>query len=252
MKIKFSRSFSQLFLMNLRLLYRNPTGMFFSVAMPVVIYVGLSVLPFAGAFNTGVAYSSFVLPGIIALTVMQGGIYGLAYWMIDLRTRGVVKRFLVTPIRTSELMLSVISSRVLLALLQVVFLTALGVAFFGVVFSPRMLLVLPLAVLGSAIFLIVGLLVARIANSYEAAAPITTAVGLPLTFLGNIFIPLKSLPNALQIVGKLLPITYLADGMRLIFLGPIDFRALFMDILVLLVWLVALLLLALWQFRLKE
>ena len=79
-------SFTQLFLMNMRLVYRNRSGLFFTLVMPTLIYVALSVLPIGSTFGgrAGASYSQYVLPGIIAMTIMQGGIYGLAYWMIDL------------------------------------------------------------------------------------------------------------------------------------------------------------------------
>src|SRR3954470_21858365 len=110
LKINMSSSFKQLFLMNLRLIYRNYTGVFFTLVMPAIIYVALSILPIGRTGDGGPNYSQYVLPGILAMTVMQGGIYGLAYWMIDLKSRGVIKRFLVTPISQTELIISVLSS----------------------------------------------------------------------------------------------------------------------------------------------
>src|SRR5690242_4442427 len=120
-------SFKQLFLMNLRLVYRNTTGIFFTLVMPAIIYIALSVLPIGNALGSKLSYSQYVLPGIIAMTVMQGGIYGLAYWMIDLKARGVIKRYLVTPLSQTELVISVLSSRILVAIGQAVFLTLVGV-----------------------------------------------------------------------------------------------------------------------------
>lgn len=245
-------SFVQLFLMNLRLVYRNRSGIFFTLVMPAIIYIALSVLPIGGTLGGAFNYSQYVLPGIIAMTIMQGGIYGLAYWMIDLKARGVIKRFLVTPLKQSELIISVLASRVIIALLQAIFLTLVGIIFFHTTVAFNVLFVFVLATLGAGIFLLIGLLISMFADSYEAAAPITTAVGLPLTFLGNIFFPVESLPRVLRIVGEILPITYLADGIRTLFLGPTIPLKVWTDTGILLVWFIAILAFTLWKFRLKE
>lgn len=238
--------------MNLRLIYRNRTGVFFSVVMPSIIYVTLSLLPVNKILNIGVNYTAFVLPGIIAMTVMQGGIYGLSYWMIDMRSRGVIKRFLVTPIKNSELVITTLISRLLLALAQVTFLTLLGFIIFRTALSWSVLLAIPVVILGATIFLLIGLLIANFADSVETAAPIITAVGLPLTFFGNIFFPVQSLPGFLGVIGKALPITYFADATRSIFLNSYTWESLSRDIGVLLIWLVVILAVTLWRFKLEE
>jgi ABC-2 type transport system permease protein len=247
-------SFIQLFLMNFRLLYRNRTGIFFTLAMPAIIYVALSVLPIGGGVggSSDINYSQYVLPGIIAMTIMQGGIYGLAYWMIDLKSRGVIKRFLVTPIKQSELIVSVLASRIVVSIAQAIFLTLVGLIFFHVEIGMNILLAIPFVILGSGIFLLVGLLISMFADTYESAAPITTAVGLPMTFLGNIFFPVDSLPKVLKFVGEALPITYLANGIRTVFLQATIPTTIWRDLGILLAWFVVILALALWKFRLKE
>ncbi len=121
-----SQSFWQLFLMNLKLLYRNRGGLFFTIVMPAIIYVALSVLPIGNVAGGKFNYSNYVLPGIVAMTIMQGGIYGLAYWMVDMKAKGVIKRFLVTPISERELVVSLLSARVLIVIIQVIVLTAIG------------------------------------------------------------------------------------------------------------------------------
>ena len=245
-------SFNQLFLMNFRQLYRNPTGIFFTLVMPAIIYAALSVLPIGAVLGGTVGYSQYVLPGIIAMTIMQGGIYGLAYWMIDLKSKGVIKRFLATPLSQIELVLSVLLSRIIVAIGQAVFLTLVGVIFFGAKVGISALLVIPFAILGAGIFLLVGLLISMFADSYEAAAPITTAIGLPLTFLGNIFFSVDSLPDVLRYVANILPITYLADAIRSLFLTSQIPARVWTDAGILLLWFIVILGLTLWRFRLKE
>ena len=175
-------SFGQLFLTNLKLIYRNRGGAFWTLVMPVFIYVALSVLPVGKIAGARFNYSDYILPGIIAMTIMQGGIYGLAYWMVDLKSRGVIKRLLVTPINKTELVISLLCARVAIILVQLVVLTAVGVIFFHASFAGNVLSVIIFSLLGGFIFLLLGLLISTFANTYEAAAPITTAIGLPLTF----------------------------------------------------------------------
>src|SRR3989344_2399300 len=113
-------SFWELFKTNLRIIYRNINGLFWTLVMPAFIYIALSVLPVGKLLEGQVKYSNFVLPGIIAMVIMQGGIYGLAYWMVELRARGVLKRFMVTPINKTELILSMVAARVVVMYVQVI------------------------------------------------------------------------------------------------------------------------------------
>jgi ABC-2 type transport system permease protein len=244
-------SFFQLLVMNFRLLYRNRTGLFFTLAMPVIMYVALSILPIGDFIGSEINYSDYVLPGIIAMTIMQGGIYGLAYWFIDLKSRNVIKRFLVTPLRPRDLIGSVLLSRTVVAMIQVVLLTAIGWLFFNVAVGSHLILALGFTAIGAPIFLLMGLLISTFADSYEAAAPITTAIGLPLTFLGNIFFPVTVLPQPFVVVAKLLPIMYLSDGIRSVFLNIGTWSDWGFNAAVLMGWLVLMSILTAVFFRLK-
>lgn len=220
--------------------------------MPAFIYIALSVLPIGKFTGTQIKYSNYVLPGIIAMTIMQGGIYGLAYWMVDLKSRGIIKRLMATPIKQWQLALSLISARLVIVVAQTVILTLLGVFIFKADFAGNILSSLILVLLGGAIFLCLGLIISGFAKSYDTAAPITSAVGLPLTFLGDIFYPISSLPHGLQMFAKILPITYLADGLRQSYLYPFNFNAIGFDILILTGWLILILLVTVKVFKLKE
>src|SRR5690242_19016067 len=111
-------SFYQLFLINLKIFYRNTQGFYWTIVMPAIIYVALSVLPLNAFLGGQIKYSNFVLPGVVAMTIMQTGIYGLAYWMIDLKTQKVIKRFLATPIRSVDFVLAIVASRLVIILVE--------------------------------------------------------------------------------------------------------------------------------------
>ena len=220
--------------------------------MPSFIYIALSVLPIGAGDSSGTSYSTYVLPGIIAMTIMQTGIYGLAYWMVDLKARGVIKRFMATPIRGWEFIAGIISSRMVIVVIEVVVLSLLGVFAFHAKFAGNFVSIIILTLLGGGIFLLLGLLISNFAKSYETAAPITSAIGLPLTFLGNIFFPIDGLPKALKLFAEALPITYLADGLRQAYLYSFNFQKIAKDELILLVWFVAMLALTISIFKLRE
>jgi|GEM_PF-711659 len=248
-------SFIELFKINLRIAYRDKQGFFWTLGMPAVIYIVVSILPVGNFLTPNQNYSNFVLPGIIAMTIMQTGIYNLSYWLIDLKARGVLKRFLVTPIRTRDLILAILASRTVVIISELLVLTMVGALFFHAPLNLSPLSVLAtliIIIVGGSIFLLIGLLISYFANSYQAAAPITSAIGLPLAILGNIFYPIETLPHSLQILAKLLPITYMADGLRQSFLYTFDFTKIGFDILMLLIWLTILLIFTLSVFKLKE
>lgn len=246
------KSFIELFKINLKVIYRFPQSLFWIIVMPVGFYVVISLFHIEKFINLGTTYSNFLLPGIIALTVMQNGLYGLAYWLVDLRGQGVIKRFTVTPIKPLTLVLSVVCARTLISLMQATILTLIGVIFFHADFYPNLISILLLIILGSIVFLLIGLLISTFAKSYDAAAPITTMVGLPMTFLGGAFYPAENFPKILEILVHILPLTFFSRSLRFIYLHPFSFQVVWRDYVILLIWLIALLFIVAKRFRIEE
>lgn len=244
-------SIFELFQTNLKIFLRNKSGLFWTIVMPVGLYTALSVLPIP-SLKGALAYKDYVLPGMIAYTIMSSGIYSLAYWMVDLKSRGIIKRLSATPIKTFELILSLVGSRIVIMFLQTFVITFVGMVFFHAKVSPNFLLPALFIILGGGIFLTIGLLIASFADSYESTAPLTTIIGMPFAFLGNIFFPAESLPKFLQWLSNILPITFLSDGLRSSYLSFGSWANTGKDIFFLLLWLIGLLLLTFYTFRLKK
>lgn len=246
-----TNSFYQLFSINFKIFIRNKNGLFWTLAMPTGLYAALSVLPIP-SFRNSLAYKDYVLPGMIAYTIMSSGIYSLAYWMVDLKSRGVIKRLASTPIKISELVLALVASRIVIMLIQAIMLTIVGIVFFHAQVSLNFLIPILFIILGGGVFLTIGLLIAGIATSYESAAPLTTIIGMPFAFLGNIFFPTESLPKILKLIGNILPITFLSDGLRAGYLNTGTWTSIGADIFFLFLWLVGLLALTIYTFKFKE
>ena len=245
-------SFTELFKANLRIVFRNHAGLFWVILLPLILYVALSLLPINRFIQVGTDYAKYLLPGFIALTVMQGGIYGLAYWLVELRARGAVERFVVTPIKAYELVLSVISARVVVMIIQAILLTILGAYFFGASIPSNIFYAFIFIIAGGFIFLLLGLFISTFGDSYETTAPITAAVGLPFAFLSSVFYPVSTLHIVLQKIASFLPITHLADGLRKIYLNSPTFLDIVRDLSILILWAFFMLLLAMWRLKYQK
>lgn len=245
-------SLLQLSKISFKIIFRDQAGLFFAIILPLALYIGISLLPINQVIKQSIPYPNYLLPGIIAMQVMSGGTYGLAYWMVEAKAAGVLKRLMVTPISKVELILSLLSSRIAVMVLQAALFITVGAVLFHVPFAWNIVSILVFILLGGGVFLLVGLLISTFAKTYQAAAPITAAIGLPLTFLGNIFYPASALPHALGVISKILPITYLADALRFLFFQKFSFPAVQKDLFVLVIWFVVLLAFVSWRFKFEE
>jgi ABC-2 type transport system permease protein len=235
----------------LKIFFRNPRTIFFVIFLPAGIFLTAVLLDLEGVirFTGGFSYKDFLQSGIIALALMQTGIYTVAYTLIDYRRTRILKRLAVTPLSAGRLLAAQIISRFLIACLQVSALLILGKVFFGT--TVKGLLYLPIFIfLGSTIFLDFGFLIASVARDYEEAAPYTALIGLPLIILGDVFFPIKNLPPGLVTIADFLPLKPLASTIRHFLLGGRS-PDLARDILVLLVWFVVLTLVSQYIFAKK-
>jgi ABC-2 type transport system permease protein len=234
-------AFYYLLITNFKLIYRNWRGIFFNLALPVAEYVVISILHIGTILGgtTGDNYAKFLLPGIITLSIIQTGVFNLSYWLIDLKEHGVLKRIAATPVSSFDLVASFIISRLAVMLAQTVLLLCVGFLFFGAQLTGSFLWILLFVIVGGIVFLEIGMLISTAAHSYDEAAPITTGLNLIFAFLGNIFFPTQLLPRALQGFGKILPVTYLSNGLRNNLSMPQVHRNLY-SLIVLLVWMIIL------------
>lgn len=221
--------------------------------MPSFLYIALSIIPIGRAVgDIGMSYSTFLLPGLIAVSIMQMGIYGLSYWLVDMRSRGTLKRFAVTPFKKSDIIGGVLASRLIIIILQAFLLSLLGLVVFRANINlsfVNLLFSLLFILLGGSIFLLVGLIVAGFADTYEAAAPITATLALPMNFLAEIFYPLSLLPESLQYLARLLPMTYFAHALRSLYLEPFSFSLIALDLGVMSIWFFVLFAISVKHFR---
>jgi ABC-2 type transport system permease protein len=159
-------------------------------------------------------YIDFLVPGILAMSIMNNGLLGLSTAFVTYREKGILRRIKVTPFPLSSFIMAQITTQLLIALAQSVILVGAAWALFGLHVTGSYLSVLVLILLGSLAFLSIGFLISSVAKNVEVANSVANAISFPMLFLGGVFFPVDSAPGWLQPITKALPLTYLANGLR--------------------------------------
>jgi ABC-2 type transport system permease protein len=181
-------------------------------------------------------YVDFLVPGILAMALMQLGLFGTATPLVTLRQEQVLRRLGATPLPRWYLLASQVLLRLTIALVQTVLILALSAWIFKVQIQGSILAVLGLVVLGAVAFVSMGYLVAAISKTVDTANGITSAVNFPMMFLSGIFFPLAALPLFLTPIVRALPLTYLGDALRQIMMGGTPAFPMWVDLAVLAGW----------------
>jgi len=169
--------------------------------------------------NTGVKtndlnYIDFLLPGIIAMTIMQLGIFSVAFGFISFKTSGALRRMQATPLHPVNFLAAQSVTRVIIGIAQVLILLGIGIYAFNMHLIGSLFNMLVMALIGTVTFLAFGFGIAGWAKDENQAAPVANLISFPMLFLSGTFFPRESFPEYLKKITDVLPLTYLADGLR--------------------------------------
>jgi ABC-2 type transport system permease protein len=156
----------------------------------------------------------FILPGILAISIMQLGIFSVAFAFVSLKTTGALRRIQATPTHPGYFITAQAVTRLIVGILQVIVLTGLGIWLFDFHLLGSPVEFLLVALMGVVLFLAFGFAVAGWAKDENAAAPIANLVTFPMLFLSGTFFPRDAFPAWLNTVTDYFPLTYLADALR--------------------------------------
>lgn len=164
------------------------------------------------AANSG--YIDYLAPGIIGMSLMTSGVIGISSRMVAYREQRILKRLRATPMRAWEFVAANVLSQMVVILAQVVVLALVATQLFGVHVVGSWALVIGLAFLGGLGFLTIGFALSGLAKTVDAASALSNVVTMPMMFLSGIYFPVSGAPSWLQPIIGILPLTYLANGLR--------------------------------------
>lgn len=159
-------------------------------------------------------YIDFLLPGLMAFTLMQLSIAGSGFNIVEYRRKGILKRLFVTPILPRDFITAIVLARMAIVLIQLSVLIAFAVFMLDVRILGSFVSFYLLVMLGTFIFLCLGFCLGSIAKTQQAVMAVGNIVIFPQIFLSGIFYPIDSMPELIQPIANILPLSFVATGMR--------------------------------------
>ena len=197
----------------------------------------------------GGRYIDFLVPGLLGMGIMGGGLWGVGFAIVDLRIRKLLKRYLATPMKRSHFLAAVMISRVLFTIPEIVFLLVIARLIFGVINYGSYGAIAALIFLGTFQFAGIGLLVASRAKTLETVSGLMNLVMLPMWMASGIFFSYERFPESLHPIIRALPLTPLIDALREIMLEGASLASLGSELVVIGLWGIITFVLALRWFR---
>jgi ABC-type multidrug transport system permease subunit len=156
--------------------------------------------------------------------------------VVEYRQRKLMKRFVATPMRHSDFLLALISSRLVLMVVEVALLLGFGVLVFHLQVQGAILSILVIASLGAITFGGVGLLTACRAQKIESVSGLINVVMLPMWIFCGVFFSYQKFPAMAQPFIKALPLAALNDALRATIIEGASLSSQTARLLVLAVW----------------
>jgi len=189
-----------------------------SIVAPVVS-TSLYFVIFGSAIGTriteieGVAYGSFIVPGLIMLTLLTQSVANASFGIYFPRWVGTIYEILSAPISSFEIVLGYVGAAATKSIILGLIILATSV-FFVPVHIAHPVWMLTFLVLTAASFSLLGFILGIWADGFEKLQVIPLLVITPLTFLGGTFYSINVLPPFWQKVALFNPLVYLISGFR--------------------------------------
>ncbi len=184
----------------------------------------------------GARYIDFLIPGLLGMNLMSGGLWGIGFAVVDMRTRKLLKRLVASPMRKSEFIAALMVSRVVFMLVELVALLIFGYFVFDIVVQGSITATVLVGLLGSFTFGGIGILVASRAQKIETVSGLMNLVMLPMFVFSGIFFSADRFPEMMQPAIQALPLTMLNDALRAILIEGQSLFSQASEILGLVLW----------------
>jgi ABC-2 type transport system permease protein len=191
-----------------RLFWRSRELAFFTFLLPILFFLLLGSAYGDDEIN-GVSGYQYLLAGMIGYGAASTTFAGLALLLVIRRESGVLKRLRATPLPPTTYVAAVLTSIILIFLVEAVILVALGRFAFDVPIAGSILSLLLVLLIGAGSFAALGIGLTALIRSAEGSSAVVNALYLPLSFISGAFFSEDTFPEVLQALAAILPLSHL-------------------------------------------
>jgi len=184
-------------------------------------------------YNPGLQYLSYVMPGVIGLTLQLLTVMLMAVTIPRERERGTLDQLMATPISRAELILGKLLPFLGISLLNVATILFVADRWFNVPVTANLPLLMTLCTLFVLSSLATGLLISAVSRSQFQAVQIAVFYVLPVFMLSGAYAPIEAIPDYIRPISYLFPLMYFSRAVRAVTLRGADFLQIWQDVVVL-------------------
>jgi len=208
--------------LEIKIFLREPLGAFGSIVLPVLVFV-LAGRFMGGQIPTrGIIATQFVrveLPVLVAVLIALSGVLSLVTIISIYREGGILKRLRATPLRPQTILTAHVLVKLVLTAVTLALTLLAGKRYYPINMNVPIFGFMMALLISTWSILSIGFLIASIVPTARFAQPIGAAILYPMIGLCGLFVPLQSLPPAMQTVARLLPLTYAVSLLQGIWKG---------------------------------
>ena len=199
--------------------------------------------------SRNIEYLDILVPGILAMSIMQSGLFGIAIGIVRFRDKGTLRKLISTPLKIRDFLMAFVASYMIINLFQVTLIFLLSIYVFHVQVFGSIALMYLLAILGQIIFLSLGFAVSGVAKTVDSAQGMIQVISMPMMFLSGVFFSAEALPSWVRGIVDFLPLTPFIEALRKVALQDAHLPDLQHELLFMLGWIVVAIILALKLFK---
>ncbi|EGD52609.1 ABC-2 type transporter [Thermoanaerobacter ethanolicus JW 200] len=200
-------------------------------------------------YNPELNTQVFTIPGLLGLIMQNITIILTAFALVREKERGTIEQLIVTPIKSSELMIGKLLPYILIGYTDFLMVLGLSMYWFGVPVRGNIYLLLLLGLDFITCALAIGILISTVAQTQTQAMQGAFFVLLPTIILSGFIFPREQMPTVIRAVGDIFPLTYFLVILRGIIIKGIDASLLVHQIVIITLMSVFLLTVAILRFR---
>ncbi|WJI09460.1 ABC transporter permease [Methanobacterium sp. CWC-01] len=161
-----------------------------------------------------IKYIDFLVPAVLAMTIMMGAMMGMGESLAGERERGELARLFMTPTSVATVVGGKIISRLTIQIATAMVLIVAAIVLFGVTINGSMVLTILLMVLTALCFVGFGIMISARVGTQEDYIQMVMPFTMPMMFISGVFYPLETMPWIFQKIAYLVPLTYANNALR--------------------------------------